>query len=542
MSNRNNVNNGKGCLIAFLVVFIAPFLFIFSLGVYSEFIDVYEQKRNNSPKYLNILSSTDNKDLDYRIKDFAKNNGIKIDINYMGDIEIVEELNYNSANYDAVWVGNSLWLYMLENSYLTSNSKSISISPVVMGIKQSKAEELGLIGKNVTNKDILNLVREGNIKYVMSSVTATNDGASAYLGFLNSLAGSPEVLKEEMLDNPDLLNDVRDLFKGVERVSGDQFFLEKMFINSSIYEAVIASESSLININKKLASEGRETLYLLYPVDGVPINDSTFAFIDNGKDREENFLKIQKYLLGDSGQKLLKNMGRRTWYGGVTTDVDQNVFNKNWGIDTTKYLVATKYPSKTVINKAFNLYVEELRKPGHTVFCLDYSGSMYGRGEEELKKAVDYILSHSLASKDKLQFSKYDSITVIPFSSQNIGVYDTKNGLETMKLLEVVKSIRPNGGTNLYDCLNKGIDILNDEDKGFTKTIIAMTDGKINYSSYDEFNNHYSKDGNNIPIYSIMFGDADEDELSKIASTSNAKVFDGRTNLLRAFKEVRGYN
>ena len=539
----NKSNNGLGCFIgAFIFVVVLPYLLIFVFGFFSGIKDAIVNRDNNSPKYLNILSSTDNQDLDVHIREFANKNGIKININYMGDIEIVEELNHNSANYDAVWIGNSLWLYMLDNSYLTSNSKSISISPIVMGVKKSKAEELGLVGKAVTNKDILNLVREGNLKYVMSSVTATNDGATAYLGFLNTLAGSPEVLKEEMLDNPDLLNDVRDLFKGVERVSGDQFFLESMFINSSNYEAVIASESSLISINKKLIDIGKESLYLLYPIDGVPINDSTFAFIDNGKDREESFLKIQRYLLGDEGQDSLKALGRRTWYGGVTTDVDQKVFNKDWGIDTTKYLVATKYPSKAVITKAINLYIEELRKPSHTVFCLDYSGSMYGSGEEALIEAVDYILTYEKASKDKLQFSKYDSITVIPFSSYNIGEFKTKNGKETKELLNLVHSIRPNGGTNLYDCLNKGISVLNNEDKGLTKTIIAMTDGKINYSSYNDFNSNYSKNGNNIPIYSIMFGDADRDELTKIAVVSNAKVFDGRTNLLRAFKEVRGYS
>ena len=39
-----------------------------------------------------------------------------------------------------------------------------------------------------------------------------------------------------------------------------------------------------------------------------------------------------------------------------------------------------------------------------------------------------------------------------------------------------------------------------------------------------------------------MFGDASSYQLDEIAKLSNAKVFDGRTNLLEAFKQVRGYN
>ena len=49
---------------------------------------------------------------------------------------------------------------------------------------------------------------------------------------------------------------------------------------------MLLSESSLININKKLESKGKEQLYLIYPIDGVTINDSTFAFINNNSEKE----------------------------------------------------------------------------------------------------------------------------------------------------------------------------------------------------------------------------------------------------------------
>lgn len=86
----------------------------------------------------------------------------------------------------------------------------------------------------------------------MSSVTKTNTGLTSYLGFLNALSGSPEILKSEMLDNKELVTNLKSLFSGVERVSGSDTFLEDMFLNSNKYEAVIASESSLIRINTEL--------------------------------------------------------------------------------------------------------------------------------------------------------------------------------------------------------------------------------------------------------------------------------------------------
>ena len=313
-----------------------------------------------------------------------------------------------------------------------------------------------------------------------------------------------------------------------------------MFINNDKYEAVIADEASLININKTLKDKGKEELYLLYPTDGVAINDSTFGFISNEPSKEEMFLKIQNYLLSDEGQKMLLNVGRRTWYGGVSASAPENIFRKEWGIDTTKYLSVTKFPSKNVISKAISLYIEIIRKPTHVVFCLDYSGSMYGNGIEELKNAMTYILGEE-AKKDNLQFSKKDKITIIPFES-NVGTPFSATGDNAFELITKIANYKTGGLTNLYGAIEKGLGILNDEEDTYTKTIIAMTDGAVNVGSFYDLSSYYKRLNKDIPVYSITFGNALEDELEDIASLTNAKVFDGKINLLNAFKEVRGYN
>ena len=69
-----------------------------------------------------------------------------------------------------------------------------------------------------------------------------------------------------------------------------------------------------------------------------------------------------------------------------------------------------------------------------------------------------------------------------------------------------------------------------------------MTDGHGNVGTFDNFKRKYDAINKDIPIFSIMFGSADKTQLEEIANLTNAKVFDGRTNLLEAFKQVRGYN
>ena len=60
--------------------------------------------------------------------------------------------------------------------------------------------------------------------------------------------------------------------------------------------------------------------------------------------------------------------------------------------------------------------------------------------------------------------------------------------------------------------------------------------------SYDAFMEHYREMGEDVPIVSIMFGDADPEQLDELAAATNARVFDGREDLIDAFRKVKGYN
>ena len=536
--NKKKKNND---LLTVLIIIAVVYIIYSMFNGAKSFTSTIRNVLDNRDDDFTIISSYDYKVFEDEVVKYGRKNNIDVKFKYMGDLDIVDELNAHSSDYDAVWISNSMWLYMLDNNYLHSDSKSMGISPVVFGIKKSKAKELGLINKDVTNTDILNLIKEKKIKYVMNSVTQTNTGATAYLGFLTSLAGNPEVLTEEMINDQKLIDDLKNVFSGVERVSGDESYLNEMFLNSDDYEAVISSESSLINLNKELKSNNKEELYFIYPSDGVAINDSTFAFIDNHRDLEEKFLKLQNYLLSEDGQKLLADNGIRTWYGGVSNNPNKKVFNSDWGIDTKEYLNVTRFPSKNMITSSLNLYIERLRKPTHVVFCLDYSGSMYGDGREELVEAMNYILDYQRASKDSLQFSEYDKITVITFSSKVNNIWHS-SGKDTGELIKNIEAEDVTGSTALYYAINDGISILDKESDDYTKTIIAMTDGEVNVGSFSELVNKYKNSRKKVPVYSITFGDAKESQLERIAELTNSKVFDGKKDLLKAFKEVRSYN
>lgn len=499
-------------------------------------------KTEKQEETFRIIASSENKDLEEVLLTFANKQKLDIDIEYAGTIEIMDKLNAGEE-YDAVWTSNSIWLYMLNDNVSIKNSKSTSINPVVFGITKSKAKELGFIGKEVYTKDIVEAIESGNLKFNMPAVTQTNTGATAYLGFLTTLAGNPEILREEDLEKEELKQSLISLFSGVKRSSGTEEFLEELFLTGN-YDAVVTYEASIININKKLEAKGREPLYIIYAKDGVSISDAPFAYIDHkNKEKLEIFETLQNYLLSEEGQKELGKTGRRVWYGGINANVDKTIFNPEWGIDTTQYLTTTKYPSTTVIRKALGIYQTELRKPIHAVFCLDYSGSMYGEGIKELINAMEYILNEEEAGKDLLQFSKNDKITVIPFNKNNIAVWEAKSGTDTDDLIQKIKELEVGGSTNIYDSSIKGLEILKEEDQEkYNVSIIIMTDGMSNYGNYNNLKTEYRQIGKDIPIFGILFGSASYSQLEDIADLTNAKVFDGKNNLLSAFKQVRGFN
>ncbi len=535
-------NNFSGLVKGLVIVFAFFMVFRAIDGFFDNFRDYGNDNPSNTYEEgkFNLISSSENEILDSEIKEFARKNDIDLNIVYADTLEIMSKLN-QGEKYDAVWSANSLWVYRTDVSL--SESKSMSINPVIFAIKKSKAQELGFVGKDVKTKDILNAISDGKLKFSMSNPNKTNSGAVAYLGILQTLAGNPDVLTLNMLNSSKLKNDMKTFFTGLERTSGDEDYLEELFINGD-YEAVVSYESSIININKKLVSKGKEPLYAIYPVDGVSISDSVLAYLDHKDDeKKEQFLKIQDYFLSNDGQKVLESYGRRTWYGGVTNKAPKDIFNPEWGIDTTKYISPIRYPSDEVINRALAMYQEELRKPTHIVFCLDYSGSMYGTGYEELVSAMEYILGEE-AKNDNIQFTSKDKITIVPFASDVKEAWVTNDGSKTDNLLNNIKSHSPGGTTSLYSAAIKALEILKDEDDKYNVAVILMTDGASNdtRNSYESFRNYYERYNLKIPVFSITFGSAYEYELNRIAELTNGKVFDGKTNLVEAFKETREYS
>lgn len=349
-------------LIVLIIVFIANIVNLFKKQE-PEKSAVGENISNNNQateelSNFKLISSSENEGIDEFLTKYAKSQNIDLEIEYAEDKDIVDTLN-SGEKYDAVWVSDSIWLNMLEDTVYIVDAKSTSINPIVLAIKEDIAENLGFTKNDIYSKDIVEKIKDGSLNICMAAPTQTNTGISTYLYFISIISGTPGVLKSEYLENQEVKNELVSIFKVVEESSSENI-LEKLFLNGD-YNAIITYESSIISINQELENNGDKIIYALYPKDGVYVSNSPFAYIDNeDSEKKAVFEKLQEFILSDDGQEMLSSKGRRAWYGGISDFANKNIFKLSWGIDTTKYITPINFQDIETIKKFIELYQSEL--------------------------------------------------------------------------------------------------------------------------------------------------------------------------------------
>ena len=202
---------------------------------------------------------------------------------------------------------------------------------------------------------------------------------------------------------------------------------------------------------QRTGGRGEEPLYAVYPYDGLSIADSPLGYVDKGDDKQEElFLKLQEYLLSEDTQDEIQRTGRRSGYTGVSEE-NKDVFRSDWGLQPDRVLSPIKMPASDVLFECLNLYQTDFRKPSLTVYCLDYSGSMSGTGNEQMVQAMEQLLIQENARKNFLQASENEVNILIPFNDGVINTYTAEgNGGELEALYDEVKNQEVGGGTDMY--------------------------------------------------------------------------------------------
>lgn len=188
----------------------------------------------------------------------------------------------------------------------------------------------------------------------------------------------------------------------------------------------------------------------------------------------------------------------------LTAELDQGALLQGSGQD--RYLV---------IEVAAPELPGDERRPVHLAVVMDTSGSMAGRGK---------ITNARMAAKELASLmGPADTLSLVTFSSGATVHLPTQAVTDPARIGQIVDSIRPEGGTNLYDGLSAGIAQLDRPDLAGVKRVVLLSDGKVTMGVTDTatlIREAGAGVSSGVSVSALGLGlDYDEDLLSAMSDT-----------------------
>lgn len=514
-----------------------------------------------------VLATTDLKDAQPLEKMVEDATGVKLRFKYGGTMESTEAVQTGQANVDAAWFANAKYLLSdPQGQARVKLQEKIMLSPVVVGVSESQAKVLGWdqpeVARKVTWNVIAKAAQSGQLKYALSNPATSNQGFMSLMGVVASAAQKSEALTAADVDRAAIAG----FIKGYKLVGDNSSYLSEKFIEqqNTRVNAFINYESWLLSLNQ--SGKLKEKLTLIYPHEGVATADYPLMLLNDAK--REQYLKVVAYLKGDAAQTWLAKTTLRRPVNAEVAKAQANLFPQD------SMLVELPFSTdRALADGLINAYLNEFRTPIASTFVLDVSGSMnQGGRRQQLVEALQYIAGDDASLTGRIaRLTSREKVWMLPFSEQ---VYApvffqlpgvgkgaaTGKGLATQadsegkqKVLGQVRdfadSLNMTGGTALYDAVLTALVNMHEErqkNPGYQYSVVAFTDGEVNKGrDMAQFKAAYAnlpEDVRAIPVFMVLFGEANEAALKELVATTGGRVFDARkASLYSVFKDIRAY-
>jgi Ca-activated chloride channel family protein len=498
-----------------------------------------------SSNTLTVLAGSEVKDLAPLLPQIEKATGIKLTFDFTGTLDGTQQIIAGNDRHDLAWFSHSKYLYLLQREkgvkYVHAETP-IMLSPVVLGVKHTVAEKLGWTGAKVTWRDVAEAAKAGKLRFAMTNPGASNSGFTALLGVASAFAGSADTLNAGQIDTAAM----KELFAGQKLTAGSSGWLADAYVGAqSRLDGLVNYESVLLELNQ--AGTLHEKLDMIYPSEGIVT--ANYPLLLENEAKRAQYDELVKYLLSPEFQRsMMKQTLRRPATPGIPLDPRL----------PTRLLVELPFPSAVkTINQILFAYLNEARTPSHATFVLDVSGSMGDAGKiGKMKDAltgltgIDTSLTGQFArfhNREQLTFIPFDN-RVFPAENFTIEGTDVQSGTYP-QIRRFVNGLRPGGNTAIYSALieaYKQAAANQKADPNHYYSIVLMTDGENtageSAEGFLDFYKGLPARVKQIRTFAVLFGDASQEQLNQIATTTGGKVFDARdANLSAVFKEIRGY-
>lgn len=509
-----------------------------------------------------VLATTDLRDVLPLEEMVLKATGVKLHFRFGGTMESTEAVLGGDAKADAAWFANAKYLLSSpQGQGRVKLQEKIMLSPIAVGVSESDARRFGWDKPEtkLTWKDIATAARAGKLNYALSNPATSNQGFMALMGVVAAASGKAEALAAADVDR----SAIADFLKGYKIAGDNSTYLSEQFIlqQGARVNAFINYESWLLSLNA--SGKLREKLKLIYPFEGVSTADYPFMLLN--ENRRADYVKVVDYLKGDAAQTwLARQTLRRPIRPEVAAQVDDLLPRQGLQVELPFS------PDRALADGLIAAYLNEFRTPIASTFVLDTSGSMQGGGRrQQLVQALNYIAGTDqsltgriarLTQREKLWLQPFSDVPYglaafeMPTPAAKVrGVEEQAEGDATRQVLADVRDmadrLQMKGGTALYDAVFVSLKHMleeRDAHPGYQYSVVAFTDGENNHGrDIEQFKRDYAalpEDVKAIPVFMVLFGEANEAALKELVQITGGRVFDARkTPLYSVFKDIRAY-
>ncbi len=517
-----------------------------------------------------VLATSDLKDAQPLEQMVKAATGVQLKFSYGGTMESTEAVQNGSTKADAAWFANAKYLLSdPQGQARVKLQEKIMLSPIVVGVSESQAKVLGWdkpeVAAKVTWNVIAKAAQNGQLKYALSNPATSNQGFMSLMGVVASAAGKSEALTAADVDR----KAIAGFIKGYKLVGDNSTYLTEKFIEqqNTRVNAFINYESWLLSLNQ--SGKLKEKLTLVYPHEGVATADYPLMLLNDA--RRADYLKVVEYLKGDAAQTWLARTTLRRPVNAQVATAQAALFPAG------SMMVELPFSTDRVLaDGLINAYLNEFRAPIASTFVLDVSGSMNQNGRrQQLVEALQYIAGDDASLTGRIaRLTSREKVWLLPFSEQvqspaffelpalTGGAGKGASGMgsateaETAakqavlgQVRDYADGLRMTGGTALYDAVLVALTSMNAErqrNPGYQYSVVAFTDGEVNKGrNLEQFKAAYAQlpeDVRGIPVFMVLFGEANEQALKDLVNTTGGRLFDARkSSLYSVFKDIRAY-
>lgn len=445
------------------------------------------------------------------------------------------------GRYDLAWLSSDRYLRLTGNDATRGLQRTPTMtSPVVVGLKPGVAAHLRarVAGSRPTWADIADAAATGTVRFGMADPRHAGSGLAALVGVATAAAGTGAALRPE-----DVSCDRLRGFRSGQTLTADTgpALVDSYVDHQDEADALITYESDLLALNASGRLAG--PLEVVRPEDGTVLADFPLLLLDPA--RRTAYDKVTRWLRRDSVQRQIM---RQTLRRPVSTTVTRDARLRE-PVGNALY-----FPDRAAVVDAL---LADYGDPGRrttsqVVFLLDFSGSMRGARTAALRAAFAGLSGADPSASGKFtRFHRGERLTVVRFGGRVLGEQTvTVTGPEDLDALASAVARGGHGGaTALWSALDHGYRTAARElaaDPGRSVSLVLMTDGENNAGlSYAQFARRHqalpAAVRSAVPTYPVHFGEADADELRRVAARTGGRMVEAAgSSLSEAFKEIRG--